>query len=341
MIVAINKNIPKNELKKLIDHFSEEKIYTNFSYGENYDLIVLLGDLSLIDEKVILANPWVENVQRVGEPYKLASRIYHPEDTTVSVKHIKIGKNAPLQMIAGPCSVEDENVMNEIALRLKNSSTKILRGGAFKPRTSPYSFQGLKEEGVKRLQSVATRNDLISVSEVVDTSILPLFIDSVDILQIGARNMQNFELLKAVGKTNKPVILKRGMSSTIEEWLMSAEYILSSGNPNVILCERGIRTFENSTRSTLDLSAVAVLREKTHLPIIVDPSHATGNWKYVSAMALAAVAAGADGIMLEIHPNPEKAWSDGQQSLRIDRYEDLVKQCKAVASALGRITYED
>ncbi len=340
MIIAINKKIPQTELESIMKQFEEKQLRINFSRSENYDLLVLIGDVSKIDEKRILANEWVEDVQRIGAPYKLANRMYHPEDTQVKVNEIKIGFGCPIVFMAGPCSVEEKETMSQISQSLKNSGASILRGGAYKPRTSPYSFQGLEEKGIQILKEAGDFMDMPIVSEITKVESLPLFEKQVDIIQIGSRNMQNFELLKAVGKTKKPILLKRGLGSTIEEWLMSAEYILSEGNPNVILCERGIRTFENYTRNTLDLSAIPVLREKTHLPIMVDPSHATGNWKWVESMTLAAIAAGADGIMLEVHSDPEKAWSDGQQSLKLERFEEVVSKAKQVAASINREIYE-
>lgn len=340
MIVAIHKEIPQKEIQQLKQHLEQKQVQVRFSSGENYDLLILSGDLSRIDEKMLLANDWVESVQRIAAPYKLASRITHPEDTVVNVKGIRIGAQEDVVIIAGPCSVETPETMEEIVGKLKTLGVPMLRAGAYKPRTSPYSFQGLEEEGLSILQKVGQNYQMPIISEITKVSELGEFAEKVDIIQIGARNMQNFELLKALGETTKPILLKRGMGNTIEEWLMSAEYILSAGNPNVILCERGIRTFETSTRSTLDLSAIPVLREKTHLPVVVDPSHATGNWKWVESMSLAALAAGADGLLIEVHSNPEAAWSDGQQSLKIDRFGELLQKAKLVVKAIGRKLYE-
>ncbi|MFV0479307.1 MAG: 3-deoxy-7-phosphoheptulonate synthase [Anaerorhabdus sp.] len=340
MIVAINKNTPQKDREQLASQLELQGVAINFSSVENYDLMILLGDVSKIDEKTIQASEWVENVQRIGVPYKLASRLYHEEDSIVQVQNIKIGRNCPLVIMAGPCSVEGQEMMVDIAQEIKASGATILRGGAYKPRTSPYAFQGLKNVGLEMIETAGKKSQMPTVSELTKVDGLAEFLEKVDIIQIGARNMQNFELLKVVGKVKKPVLLKRGAGNTIEEWLMSAEYILAEGNPNVMLCERGIRTFESYTRNTLDLSAIPVLREKTHLPIIVDPSHGTGNWKWVESMSLAAIAAGADGIMVEVHPTPETAWSDGQQSLKPERFKELVKKVKAVAQAVGREVYE-
>ncbi|MCK5739201.1 3-deoxy-7-phosphoheptulonate synthase, partial [bacterium] len=271
----------------------------------------------------------------ITKPYKLASRIFHPENTIIRIKDVEIGGDRVVLM-AGPCAVESRELMFEVAEMVKNEGAQILRGGAFKPRTSPYSFQGLGEEGLKYLREAADNFGLLTISEVMDTTDLELVAEYVDILQIGARNMQNFSLLKAVGNLRKPVMLKRGLAATIEDWLMAAEYIMSGGNYDVILCERGIRTFEQYTRNTLDLSAVPVIHKLSHLPIIVDPSHAIGIRDKVIPMARAGVAAGADGLMIEIHPQPEKAFSDGAQSLYPEQFTQLMGELKLIAAAVHK-----
>jgi 3-deoxy-7-phosphoheptulonate synthase len=268
-------------------------------------------------------------------PFKLASREFHPENTVVSVNDKTIGDRM-ISVIAGPCAVESESMMIELACALKESGAQYLRGGAYKPRSSPYSFQGLGEKGLEILARAKEKAGLSIVTEVLSEIDVPLVYKYADILQIGARNMQNFPLLKTVGRFNKPVLLKRGMSATIEEWLMAAEYILAEGNQNVILCERGIRTFETYTRNTLDISAIPVVKRFSHLPIIVDPSHASGDWRYVNALAKSAIAAGADGIIVEVHPDPMNALSDGKQSLKIEVFRELIEDIKKIANAIGR-----
>ena len=277
----------------------------------------------------------VESVLPILKPYKLCSREVKKEDTIIDVKGVKIGGNK-LPVMAGPCSVEGEEQLMQTARAVKEAGATILRGGAFKPRTSPYSFQGMAEEGLKILKNVSDETGMPIVTEVMNNKEIELVHDYADIIQIGARNMQNFSLLKEVGKLRKPVLLKRGLANTIEEWLMSAEYILSEGNLEVILCERGIRTFETITRNTLDLSAVPVVKERTHLPIIVDPSHGVGHWQYVASMSKAAVACGADGLMIEVHWKPEEAFSDGPQSLKPHKFTALMKELQKVAEAVGK-----
>ena len=289
-----------------------------------------------MDEKIIKANPWIEDVTRIAAPYKKANRLFHPEDTIVEAAGIKIGGNEKIVIIGGPCSVEGEDQICRIAQEVKDAGGTMLRGGAYKPRTSPYAFQGLESEGIRAMAEARKRTGLPIVSELMDAEHIDEFVENVDIIQIGARNMQNFSLLKAVGKTKKPILLKRGLANTIEEWIMSAEYIMAGGNENVILCERGIRTFEKYTRNTLDLSVVPIIKEKTHLPIIIDPSHATGNWKLIESMSLAAIAAGADGLIIEVHDNPECAWSDGAQSLKPEKFANVIKKGRAIAQVIGR-----
>lgn len=303
--------------------------------GANYNVFGLVGDTSKVDEKSVLANPIVFNVQRVAEPYKLANRMFHPEDTVVDVNGIKVGGNK-IVMIAGPCSVEGENQICRIAQQVKDAGACMLRGGAYKPRTSPYAFQGMGTKGILALDKARKLTGLPIVSELMAVEHLDEFVEHVDVIQIGARNMQNFDLLKAVGRTKKPILLKRGLANTIQEWIMAAEYIMSEGNPNVIFCERGIRTFEPYTRNTLDLSVVPIIKERTHLPIIIDPSHAAGDWKLIESLSLAAIAAGADGLIIEVHDDPANAWSDGSQSLKPEKYAALVEKGKVIAKVIGR-----
>lgn len=264
------------------------------------------------------------------------SRQFHPEDSVIDVAGIKVGGQEKIVVIGGPCAVEGKEEICEVARKVKEAGADMLRGGAYKPRTSPYAFQGLGTEGIEALVEARNRTGLPIVSEIMGTDKIDEFVESVDLIQVGARNMQNFDLLKALGKIDKPVLLKRGLSNTIEEWLMSAEYIMAGGNEKVILCERGIRTFENYTRNTLDLSVIPIIKKKSHLPIIIDPSHATGDWELVEAMSLAAIAAGADGLIVEVHENPESAWSDGAQSLKPDKFQAMIEKGRAIAKVIGR-----
>ncbi len=336
MIITLKKDAPKHEVEKLIKQFENQGLKVNLITGENYNVFGLVGDTAKIDERRVQANEWVENVQRIAAPYKLANRMFHPEDSIIDVDGIKIGGNEPIVVMAGPCSVEGKSMIEHLAQEVKKGGAKMLRGGAYKPRTSPYAFQGMQSEGIKCLVSAKEKTGLPIVTELMSADKIDEFVENVDLIQIGARNMQNFDLLKAVGKIDKPILLKRGLSATIEEWIMSAEYIMASGNPNVILCERGIRTFEKYTRNTLDVSVIPIIKEKTHLPIVIDPSHATGDWKLVEAMSLAAIAAGADGLIIEVHDQPDCAWSDGAQSLKPEKFARLMKKAKAVAKAVGR-----
>lgn len=335
MIVILNSNIKKEEKENLFSFFDNKNINYKFIEEEKSNIIMVLGDTYNLDEQIIKSLSGVAQVVRVTSPYKLASREFHHENTIINIDGVKIGGN-DIVIMAGPCSVESESQVNEIASGVKSSGAKVLRGGLYKPRTSPYAFQGLESSGISFLVKAKEKYNMPIISEIMGIDKLDEFIENVDIIQVGARNMQNFELLKALGKTNKPILLKRGLSSTIEEWLMSAEYILSGGNKNVILCERGIRTFEKSTRSTLDLSIIPLIKKLSHLPIVVDPSHATGNWELVESMSLAAIAAGCDGLLIEVHNHPELALSDGGQSLKLKNFEELVKKAKKVAKALGR-----
>ena len=333
MITVLKENTTKQQRDNLIRWFESQGLKVHISVGEYQTVLGLVGDTSRVDDGLVEALEIVERVTRVTESYKAANRKFHPEDTVVSIGDVKIG-GGNFAMIAGPCSVESESQILEIARGVQKSGAALLRGGAFKPRTSPYDFQGMKAEGLELLLEAKQETGMPIVTEIMNAEHLPLF-EGVDVLQIGARNMQNFELLKAVGKTNKPILLKRGLANTLKELLMSAEYIMSEGNGNVILCERGIRTFETYTRNTLDLSAIPALREKTHLPIVVDPSHATGKSSLVESMALAAVAAGADGLMIEVHNDPQNALCDGAQSLtpaQFDQLADKVRRIREVIS---------
>jgi 3-deoxy-7-phosphoheptulonate synthase len=335
MIITLKKTAPKSEVDKLVNSLEKKGLKITEIIGENYDVFGLVGDTSSVDERSILANPIVYNVQRVAQPYKLANRMFHPEDTIVDVNGIKIG-GKKIVMIAGPCAVEGEEPICRIAGKVLEAGADMLRGGAYKPRTSPYAFQGMGTAGIEAMKKAKEQTGLPIVSELMSADKLDEFVENVDIIQIGARNMQNFDLLKAVGKTTKPILLKRGLANTIEEWIMAAEYIMSEGNPNVIFCERGIRTFEKYTRNTLDLAVIPIIKERTHLPIIIDPSHAAGDWKLIEAQSLAAIAAGADGLIIEVHDDPANAFSDGAQSLKPEKYAELVKKGRAIAEVVGR-----
>ncbi len=322
MIIIPKKDYDKKQLDNLIFWLEDKGLQVHISKGVDMTILGIIGDTSKIDIDLISSLDVVVEVKRIQEPFKNANRKFHPEDTIVDINGVKIG-GGNFQFIAGPCSVESEEQIIEVAKAVKQAGAKLLRGGAFKPRTSPYAFQGLRGEGIKLLVEAKKETGLPIVTEIMDISQLPYF-DEVDVLQVGARNMQNFELLKELGKTKKPVLLKRGMSSTLQELIMSAEYIMAGGNPNVMLCERGIRTFETSTRNTLDLCAIPVLKGLTHLPIIIDPSHATGYSRFVKPMSLAATAAGADALIIEVHNNPARALCDGQQSLTPEAFKDVV-----------------
>jgi len=336
MIITLKKNTPKDEFDRLVDYFESCRLRVNVSYGDMYTVLGLVGDTTGLVDRDIKANEWVENVQRVQAPYKLANRMFHPEDTIVDVGGVRIGAGEKIAIMAGPCAVESLDSICSIAEKVKAAGADILRGGAYKPRTSPYSFQGLGYEGIRDMAEARKRTGMPIVSELMSVDKLDEFAQNVDLVQIGARNMQNFDLLKAVGRINKPVMLKRGISASIEEWIMAAEYIMASGNPNVILCERGIKTFERMTRNTMDLAVIPIIKEKTHLPIVIDPSHATGDWKLIEPVSLAAIAAGADGLIIEVHDHPESALSDGSQSLKPEKFEALLQKAKAVANAVGR-----
>ena len=328
MIIIVKQGAREERVKDLIRWVESQNFITHVSRGEFTTVIGVVGDTTKLDADLISGLDIVESVKRVSEPYKSANRKFHPMDTVVDVSGVPVG-GGNFVMIAGPCSVETREQILDIAGSVKAAGAKILRGGAFKPRTSPYDFQGLQADGLELLLEARRVTGLPIVTEIMNTSHLPLFED-VDLIQVGARNMQNFELLKELGHTDKPVLLKRGLASTIKELLMAAEYIMAGGNEKVILCERGIRTFETATRNTLDLSAVPVLHELTHLPVIVDPSHGTGVARYVPPMAMAAAAAGADGLMIEVHNDPPHARCDGAQSLRPEQYAALAEKVRKI-----------
>lgn len=337
MIISIKKNANPNEVQGLIKALEARGVKAVEIQGSAYNVFGLTGDTSIIDEKAVKAYRCVENVVRVQAKYKLANRMFHPEDTIIDVNGIRIGGNEKIVVIGGPCAVENKEMIINLAKEVKAAGAVMLRGGAYKPRTSPYSFQGMRTEGILAMVEARNETGLPIVTELMGEAQIDEFEKYVDIIQIGARNMQNFELLKEVGKrTTKPVLLKRGFSNTIDEWIMSAEYIMANGNPNVIFCERGIRTFETETRNTLDLSVIPIIKEKTHLPIIIDPSHATGDWKLVEAVSLAAVAAGADGLIIEVHDNPECALSDGAQCLKPKKFKQLIEKARNISHVLGR-----
>ena len=334
MIVVLKIGYTQDQLNEILNFLKVRGLRVSISHGKQMCVIGVIGDTTLVDPDEILAFSYIEKVMNVSEPYKKANRLFHPADTIVDVNGSKVGENF-VGIMAGPCSVESEEQIIEVAKAVKKSGANFLRGGAFKPRTSPYSFQGLELEGLELLKIAKQETGLPIVTELMSVDYLDRFVEDVDIIQIGARNMQNFNLLKEVGKTKTPVLLKRGMSSTIEEWLMSAEYIMAEGNENVILCERGIRTFETATRNTLDLSAVPVIKQKSHLPIIIDPSHATGKRDLVEPLAKAAIAVGADGLMIEVHNNPAKALCDGKQSIKPDTFDKIMKQLQVYTELEG------
>jgi 3-deoxy-7-phosphoheptulonate synthase len=337
-IIVLSPGATAKDLKHLVKKLEGRGLRVNISKGTERTIIGVIGDTSKItedEENAIRVMPGVEDVMRILKPFKLASREFKGKDTTINVKGRLIG-GKKIQVIAGPCAVENRTVLMAIAKKVKEAGAGFIRGGAFKPRTSPYSFQGLGEEGLKYLSDARTKTGLPVVTEIMDPRDMEILAQYADIIQIGTRNMQNFRLLLEVGLSLKPILLKRGLSATIKEWLMAAEYIMSRGNQNVILCERGIRTFETATRNTLDLSSVPVLKKLTHLPVFVDPSHGVGKWDLVAPMAKAAVAAGADGLIIEVHTNPEEALSDGEQSLRPHDFKKLMKELKPIALAVGR-----
>ena len=334
MITVLKKGTSQAQMEHLIEWLKARNLDVHISHGHDYTILGLIGDTSKVDMELLSSLDIVESVQRVSGPYKQCNRQFHPEDTVISVGNAKIG-GGNFCMIAGPCSVETEAQIIEVAEKVKQAGADILRGGAFKPRTSPYDFQGLGGEGIRLLLEAKKATGLPIVTEIMSTQYLDLFAD-IDIIQVGARNMQNFDLLKELGKTNKPILLKRGLANTLKEFLMSAEYIMSEGNQNVILCERGIRTFDTYARNTLDLTAVPVLHELSHLPVIVDPSHATGKVQLVPPMAMAAVACGADGVMVEVHNDPMHALCDGAQSLKPEQFANLAEKMRIVRKAVAQ-----
>ena len=335
MAIVMKPGTPEQEWKKIKENLEGRGYQINEIVGSGQTILGVIGDTSALDMNMLKVNECVDKVMRVQEPFKRANRSFHPEDSVIDVSGVKIG-GRKLAVIAGPCSVENEKQIVGVAKSVKLAGATLLRGGAFKPRTSPYSFQGLKEEGLDLLKVARKETGLPIVTEIMSARMLERFVEDVDLIQVGARNMQNFELLKELGRTNVPVLLKRGLSATIEEWLMAAEYIMAGGNDNVILCERGIRTFETYTRNTLDLSAIPAVKKLSHLPVIVDPSHAAGLWWMVEPMAKAAVAAGADGLIIEVHNDPEHALCDGAQSLKPERFARLMGELSGIAKIVGR-----
>ncbi|MBR6014260.1 MAG: 3-deoxy-7-phosphoheptulonate synthase [Selenomonadaceae bacterium] len=335
MIVVMSPNATKKNLENVLKKLEKLNLRTHLSEGEDRTIVGVIGDKKIIANLEMEMMAGVEKTVRITEKYKLVSRDFHPLDTIIDVDGVKIG-GEKIVVMAGPCAVESLEQLRETAQAVKSCGAEILRGGAFKPRTSPYDFQGLGEEGLKLLRKVADEFGMKVVTEIVDRSDLELVENYADILQVGARNMQNFQMLKALGESKKPVMLKRGLSATISEWLNAAEYIMSGGNENVIFCERGIRTYETFTRNTLDLSAVAAIKELSHLPIVVDPSHGTGRRTMIAPMSKAAIAAGADALMIEVHPHPEVALSDGNQSLTPESFKNLMNDLNGIAKAVGK-----
>jgi 3-deoxy-7-phosphoheptulonate synthase len=335
MIVVMDDNASPEQVQRVFQMLVDRGFDIHRSTGANRTVLGVVGDTQDLDSRMFEAIDGVHEVVRITEPYKLASRTFKPDDTIIKIGKAAIG-GKKIALMAGPCAIESREQIRKIAGLIKGSRTTVLRGGAYKPRTSPYSFQGMGEEGLKCLREAADESGMAAVSEVMDRADIIPALKYVDMIQVGARNMQNFALLKELGKVDKPILLKRGMSATLEELLMAAEYILAGGNSQVILCERGIRTFENYTRNTMDISAIPILKKLSHLPVIADPSHGTGLRNKVAPMARAAVAAGADGLIIEVHYDPDSAVSDAAQTLYIDQYEQLVAQIKIIASAVGR-----
>ena len=335
MIIVMKPGIPAEEELRVKSLMESKGFQIHESRGANFTLFGVVGDTAAFDMNQLRVYDCIDKVMRVQEPYKRANRMFHPEDSIVDVCGVKVG-GKQITVMAGPCSVETREQIIGVAEDVKQMGAAILRGGAFKPRTSPYSFQGLQETGLDLLKEAKAVIGLPIITEIMSADKIERFVEDVDVIQVGARNMQNFELLKELGKTNKPILLKRGLSATIEEWIMSAEYIMAGGNDNVILCERGIRTFETYTRNTLDLSAIPAVKKLSHLPIVIDPSHASGMWWMVEPMAKAAIAAGADGLIIEVHNDPEHALCDGAQSLKPERFAHLMGELKGIAQIIGR-----
>lgn len=335
MIIVMNPKCSEREIADVKNELTRQGLGVHLSQGETFCIVGIVGDTRRIDSDNLLTFDGVDKVLKVEEPFKKANRLFKPEDTVVNVNGTLVGGNN-LGIMAGPCSVESEEQIIEIAKAVKESGANFLRGGAFKPRTSPYSFQGLELEGLRLLKRAKEETGLSIVTEIMSTDYIDEFVRDVDVIQVGARNMQNFDLLKELGKINKPILLKRGLSATIEELLMSAEYIMAGGNEQVILCERGIRTFETYTRNTLDLSAVPAIKKLSHLPVVIDPSHSAGKWWMVEPLSKAAIAVGADGLIIEVHNDPQKALCDGQQSIKPDVFAKLMEDLKVIAGAVGR-----
>ncbi len=334
MIAVLKNTVTSEQREHLIDWLRSQNLEVHISEGHDYTVLGLVGDTSKIDTELLQSLDIVDSVKRISEPFKQCNRKFHPDDSIIDVGGVKIG-GGNFAIIAGPCSVESEEQIIDVAKSVKASGAKLLRGGAFKPRTSPYDFQGLKADGIELLVEAKQATGMPIVTEIMNANHLSLF-ENVDLIQVGARNMQNFELLKELGKINKPILLKRGLANTIKEFLMSAEYIMAGGNQNIILCERGVRTFESYTRNTLDLSAVPVLHELTHLPVIVDPSHATGMSRLVHPMALAAAACGADGLMIEVHNDPIHALCDGAQSLTPEQFDKVAHDVNEIRKVVAK-----
>jgi len=336
MIVQMKKGSTKKEFEKIVEFLKSKNLEIKDASSDEMTVFGIIGDISSIDPSDLYAFEGVKEVTRVSTPFKKASRSFKKSDTIIKLRHgVEIGGDQ-FVMMAGPCSVESEEQLRIIAKSVKKSGATILRGGAFKPRTSPYAFQGLEVEGLKLLKKIGEETGLLVVTEIPSPDLLSVFEEYVDIIQVGARNMQNFHLLKALGKSKKPILLKRGLSATIEEWLMAAEYIMAGGNEQVILCERGIRTFEKYTRNTLDLSAILAVKELSHLPVIVDPSHAAGRWDMIEKLSMASYAVGADGLIVEVHHDPEHALSDGAQSLKLNKFTHMMHELEKLSQVLGK-----
>lgn len=335
MVIIMEKNVSENLIEKIIKKLDDEGYDIHRSTGVDHTLLGVIGDTIRLDVRDIQLMEGVADAYRITAPYKLVSREFKAEDTIFKIKDVEFG-GAETIVMAGPCSIESREQIDRIAARVAKAGAKVLRGGAFKPRTSPYAFQGMGEEGLKVMREAADKYNLIMITEAMDKDQIDLINEYTDIIQVGARNMQNFSFIRALGKTHKPIFLKRGIAATIEEWLMAAEYILSGGNQNVIFCERGIRTFETYTRNTMDISAIPIIQKLSHLPIFADPSHGTGIRSKVIPMARAAVAAGAHGLMIEVHDDPDHAMSDGAQSLYPEQFDDLMKQIRVIAEVIGR-----
>lgn len=336
MIVILKNGTPQKEIDTLTDALVAKGVQVNPVIGKDLTILGLVGDTSKIEDDWVEANRNVVRVMHVAEPYKKANKMFHPEPSVVEIAGRKVGGGSPLAIVAGPCSVESEEQICLVAEEVKKAGANFLRGGAFKPRTSPYAFQGLRYDGLELLKEAREKTGLPIVTEIMSPYDIEVFVRDVDVIQVGARNMQNFELLKELGHTKKTIMLKRGLSATMEEWLMSAEYIMAGGNENIILCERGIRTFETFTRNTLDISSIPAIKHQSHLPVVVDPSHAAGKWWMVDPLAKAAVAVGADGLVIEVHNDPANALCDGQQSIKPSNFSALLDELRPIANAVGR-----